>query len=64
MPLFTVRRTKVLRVELVVSIEVEATNQTTARTKAIRQEDDHTWVEIEREQISVHTDVFKEGEGP
>jgi hypothetical protein len=64
MPLFTVRRTKVLRVELVVSIEVEATNQTTARTKAIRQEDGHTWVEIEREQISVHTDVFKEGEGP
>ena len=69
MALYTVRWTKVLRVELEASTEVQAESEAEAQATALTQEENGLlssrsagWREVEREELSTHTDVFKEGE--
>jgi hypothetical protein len=66
MPLFTVRRTKVLRITSSTAFEVEAVNKAVAEIKAACQPDgDLLWIEDdERETIATHTSICQEGEGP
>jgi hypothetical protein len=66
MPLFTVRRTKVLRVTASTAFEVEAVNKVGAQMKAALTSDgDLLWIEDdERELIATHVDIFREGEEP
>jgi hypothetical protein len=64
MPWFSVRRTKVLRVEVSTSLEVEADTEAEAIAQAVEQDGDCNWLEEERETLVTHASAAKIEDAP